>query len=241
MIDILYEDNHLLVVKKPANIPVQADSSHDVDLLSLCKEDLKIRYQKPGNVYLGLVHRLDRMVSGVMVFAKTSKAASRLSTSLQHHEFEKDYLAIVEGSLPDLVGKLEDYMAKNQSQNKSYITSHKEGKYAALEYQLIQTNKEQSLYKIHLLTGRSHQIRLQFASRNHPLIGDHKYHTTPQEVDICLFAYHLSFPHPITKQILHFTLDYPTTYPWNQFQKGARLCQDEKEDYATRSNLSYMP
>ena len=130
-INIIYEDNHVLVVEKPINIPVQADSSHDLDFLSILKQDVKKRYQKPGNVYLGLVHRLDRPVGGIMVFAKTSKAASRLSEQVRNHQFQKQYYAIVLGKIEEK-GHLEDYLIKNEQKN--IVTVNPKGKKAILDF-----------------------------------------------------------------------------------------------------------
>ena len=142
IVHILYEDNHLLVVEKPVNLPVQADESGDADLLTLLKEDLKKRYQKPGNVYLGLVHRLDRPVGGVMVFAKTSKAASRLSDVLRKREMERTYLTVVRGSLKKNYDVLEHHLWKDTKKNKVHTVKagHPDGKKAILQYEAIEEN-----------------------------------------------------------------------------------------------------
>ena len=132
-INIVYEDNHLLVVEKPSNIPVQEDSSKDIDMITLLKEYRKTNENKPGEAYIGLVHRLDRPVSGIMVFAKTSKAASRLNDQIRQNKFKKTYLAVVENKLPSK-GILEDYLIKNEKENKSYVTTKEKGKYSCLEY-----------------------------------------------------------------------------------------------------------
>jgi 23S rRNA pseudouridine1911/1915/1917 synthase len=172
MINILYEDNHLLVVEKPINIPVQADDSKDLDLLTMLKDYLKKKYSKTGNVYLGLVHRLDRPGGGVMVFAKTSKAANRLSEQVRNKKFEKIYYAVVQGN-PKAKDHLEDYLLKDLKTNITKID--KNGKLAILDYKLISTVENLSLVEIELETGRSHQIRVQFSSRDIPLYGDQKY------------------------------------------------------------------
>jgi len=216
-LNILYEDNHLLVVEKPANIPVQEDSSKDIDMLTILKNYRKTNENKPGEAYIGLVHRLDRPVSGVMVFAKTSKAASRLSDQIRQNTLNKTYLAVVNGTLPSK-GTFEDYLIKNEKENKSYITTKDKGKYSCLKYELISTKDNLSLVKINLITGRSHQIRLQFSSRNHPLIGDSKYGNNPNNIDIALFAKSITFNHPTTKERLTFTLDMPKRYPFNIFE-----------------------
>ena len=218
-INILYEDNHLLVVIKPANIPVCPDSSKDKDLLSILKEYIKEKYHKPGNVYLGLVHRLDRPVSGIMVFAKTSKAAERLSKQINNKEFKKTYYAVIEG-IPKSKDILTDYLYKDETTNTSYITNEKKGKLSTLEYTTIKSNNNLSLVKINLLTGRHHQIRVQFSSRNHPLYGDHKYNKCIKKDDksnIALIAKELSFYHPTTKELLHFEIDLPQKYPYTIF------------------------
>src|SRR5690625_1465024 len=160
-IPILYEDNHLLVVEKPVNIPVQGDKSGDQDLLTWLKEDIKVRYNKPGNVFLGLVHRLDRPVGGVMVFAKTSKAASRLSKTIQQGEFERSYLTVVRGIPNNNKERLIHYLLKDRKKNIVYSVSknHKSGKKAILDYEVVDSKDGLSLLKVRLHTGRSHQIR----------------------------------------------------------------------------------
>lgn len=216
---ILYEDNHLLVVVKPANMPVCLDSSNDKDLLTLLKEYIKKKYQKPGNVYLGLVHRLDRPVSGIMVFAKTSKAAERLTNQIKNKEFIKTYYAVIEG-IPKEKDTLKDYLKKNEKTNTSYVTNKSDGKLSILDYTLVKTKNNLSLVKINLQTGRSHQIRVQFSSRNYPLYGDHKYNKNfidNNKEDIALIAKELSFYHPTTKELLHFEIDLPKKYPYTLF------------------------
>lgn len=217
-INIIYEDNHILVVEKPINIPVQEDSTKDIDLLTILKKYLKEKYNKPGNVYLGLVHRLDRPVGGVMVFAKTSKAASRLSQSITTNDFHKIYYAVVNGNLKK-EDKLVDYLKKDPKNNMSYITNSKEGKLSILTYNLVAKKDNLNLVKINLLTGRSHQIRVQFASRNNPLVGDQKYNIKEKNnTQIALFAQSITFPHPTTKELLTYTLPLPNRYPFNIFK-----------------------
>lgn len=215
-INIIYEDNHLLVVEKPVNIPVQEDSSKDIDMITLLKDYRKVHENKKGDAYLGLVHRLDRPVGGVMIFAKTSKAASRLSEEVRNNSIHKTYIAVVEGTLPSK-GKFEDYLVKDSKENKSYVTTKDKGKYSSLEYEVLKEKDNLSLVKINLITGRSHQIRVQFSSRNHPLVGDSKYNNNPNNINIALFAIELSIIHPITKERLTFTLDIPNRYPFNIF------------------------
>lgn len=218
-ISIIYEDNHLLVVHKPANIPVCLDSSNDFDLLSKLKKYLKIKYNKPGQIYLGLVHRLDRPVEGIMVFAKTSKAASRLSEQVRNNQLNKTYYAIVENNLPKK-GTFNDYLTKNEKNNTSYITNEKNGKKATLEYTLIDKKDNLNLVKINLITGRHHQIRVQFSHHGYPLYGDHKYNPkfiNDNKTNIALIAKKLSFYHPTTKELLTFEIDLPKKYPYNIF------------------------
>ena len=218
-IKILYEDNHLLVVVKPANMPVCPDSSLDKDLLSMLKEYIKDKYNKPGNVYLGLVHRLDRPVSGIMVFARTSKAAERLTKQIQNHQFNKIYYAVLCGTLKEK-DTLTDYLYKDNATNTTYLTTKDNGKLSTLEYEVIKSVQNYSLVKIKLLTGRHHQIRVQFASRNVPLYGDHRYNKNVKKDDKCniaLVAASLSFYHPTTKELLSFNIDLPKEYPYTLF------------------------
>ena len=214
VINILYEDNHILVVEKPINIPVQEDNTKDKDLLTILKEYIKEKYQKQGNVYLGLVHRLDRPVGGVMVFAKTGKAASRLSKQVQTHQFEKKYYAVVEGNIEEK-GKYVDKLLKDKKNN--ITTVNPNGKEAILEFKKIKSKNNLSLVDINLKTGRSHQIRVQFSYHGYPLYGDQKYNQNAIKKQIALFAYSLSFYHPIRKEKVIFTLDKPDRYPFTLF------------------------
>ena len=212
---VIYEDNHLLVVEKPQNVLVQADNTNDLDLLTSLKKYIKEKYNKPGEVYLGLVHRLDRPVGGVMVFARTSKAASRLSNMIRMHEFEKNYLAIVEGKVPD-EGVFEDYLLKLENENKTIVD--KNGKYSKLSYKLLSYKDGLSLVKIKLDTGRSHQIRVQFSSRGYALWGDQKYNSKAKVGEqIALWAYELRFKHPVRDEIMDFKCNPPLKYPWTLF------------------------
>ena len=214
---IIYEDNHILVVEKPVNIPVQKDSSNDLDFHTMLKNYIKEKYKKEGNVYLALLHRLDRPVSGIMVFAKTSKAAERLSKQIQNHIFEKKYIAVVEGKAKSKE-KLEDYLLKDNKTNT--VKVDKNGKKATLTYSLLSYQNSKSLVEINLETGRSHQIRVQFASRNMPLYGDQRYNPNAKTKEqIALHAYSLSFLHPITKEKMSFTLPYPIRKPFCNFTK----------------------
>lgn len=218
-INILYEDNHLIVVHKEPNIASCPDSSNDLDLFTQIKDYIKVKYHKPGNVYLGLIHRLDRPVEGIMVYAKTSKAAKRLSKQISNKEFIKTYYAVIEG-IPKKEDTFNDYLIKNEKNNTSYMTTKDKGKLATLNYELIKAKDNLSLVKINLLTGRHHQIRVQFSSRNYPLYGDHKYNKhfiNDSKTDIALIAKELSFYHPITKELLHFEITLPKKYPYTLF------------------------
>lgn len=216
MINIIYEDNHLLVVEKPINIPVQEDSSKDLDFLTLLKDFIKKRDNKPGNVFLGLIHRLDRPVGGIMVFAKTSKCASRLSEQVRNRTFKKTYFAIVEGKVEEKA-TLVDKLLKDTKTN--IVKVDKNGKEAILEYELIDYKDNLSLVRINLKTGRSHQIRVQFSSRGHALYGDQKYNSNSKVGEqIALFANSITFNHPITKELLNFEIDLPNRKPWNIFK-----------------------
>ena len=215
MIDlkVYYEDNHLLVVEKPENMPTCLDESNDYDLLSLCKDYIKEKYNKPGNVYLGLVHRLDRPVGGIMVFAKTSKAASRLSLAINNKKFQKEYLAVVEdNNLPDK-DILIDNLLKDEKTN--MVKVDRRGKKSELAYQLVKRKNNLALVHIYLKTGRSHQIRVQFSTRNHALWGDQRYNKKAiKGQQIALHSYSISFPHPVTKETMTFKSNI-TRYPFD--------------------------
>ena len=214
-LNVLYEDNHVIVVVKPVNVLSQGDITGDDDMLTIIKSYLKEKYNKPGNVYLGLVHRLDRVVGGVMVFAKTSKAASRLSDAIRKNEFHKEYLAVVHGKIKN-TDTFIDYLEKKDDFS-TIVTDKDHGKLSELSYELVNYNKEKdiSLVKVNLKTGRHHQIRVQFSSRGYPLVGDSRY-GNDREKEIGLFTYKLSFPHPITKEMISFTY-IPNDRPFNIF------------------------
>lgn len=218
MINILYEDNHVLCVEKPVNMPSAEDSSQDPDLLNLCRDYIKTAYQKPGNVYLGLVHRLDRPVGGVMVFAKTSKAASRLSESVRKHELKKEYLAVIDALIPDDSGTLKDYLVKDSRTNTTRVTDEAHGKYSELDYEVLERKEGRTLVRVYLKTGRSHQIRVQFASRGWPLVYDQRYNPHPGKGQIALYAAKLTFPHPTLKTPVIVEHEPPRTSVWNRFE-----------------------
>ena len=206
---IIYEDNHIIVVEKIPNIPSQGDKTGDIDMLEIIKKYIKEKYNKPGNVYLGLVHRLDRPVGGVMVFAKTSKAASRLSEEVRSRQLKKEYLVVVDGKFEKDKDTLEDYLLKNQQKNISRVVKEKtkNSKLAKLDYETLKYNSEidLSVLKVLLHTGRHHQIRVQLSSRGHSIYGDQKYGVRGRGKQIALWAYKLTIIHPITKKEMTFT------------------------------------
>ena len=216
MIKILYEDNHLLVVLKPINMPVCEDSSGDLDLLTYLKSYIKEKYNKPGNVYLGLIHRLDRPVSGIMVFAKTSKCASRMSEQVRNGKLNKKYYAVICGNLSGH-GVFNDKLLKNSHTN--MVTVDSRGKDSSLEYNVVSNKNDLSLVDINLITGRSHQIRVQFSSRGYPLYGDQRYNKNASLGEqIALFSYYLSFYHPISGELMEFMESIPNRKPFNYFK-----------------------
>jgi 23S rRNA pseudouridine1911/1915/1917 synthase len=201
-LEVLYEDNHVIVCYKPAGVLSQADNTGDIDMLTLVKDYLKKRYNKEGNVFVGLVHRLDRMTSGVMVFGKTSKGAMRLSNDIANGDFFKEYLAVCEGNIENYdETTLVDYLEKDEKNNKSFIS--KNGKEAILTYRVITNKNNKSLVRVKLKTGRHHQIRVQMSNIGHPLYGDIKY-GSPHKDNLALQAYKLSFYQPVTRELLTF-------------------------------------
>lgn len=213
-LNVLYEDNHIIVVVKPFNVLSQGDSTGDVSIMDITKDYIKKKYHKPGNVYLGLVHRLDRPVGGIMVFARSSKAASRLTKAFQEHSITKKYLAIVHGKLEGK-GEWVDKIEKGKDGN-SFISPN--GKEAILEYEVLDYDEEDdcTLVSILLKTGRHHQIRVQFSSRGHYLIGDQRYGVL-DKMQICLFSYYLSFTHPVSKEVLEFKVFPEKKDYWTKF------------------------
>jgi len=218
---VLYEDNHIIVVLKEQNIPSCEDESKDKDLLTMVKEYLKEKYNKPGNVFVGLVHRLDRPTGGVMVFAKTSKAAARLSEQMKTGDFEKKYFAVLVGLLREKKGTLVHYMKKNAVNNMVYVCAQttEGGKMASLEYKMVEEYKNFTLAEIKLHTGRSHQIRVQMNAIGNPVFGDMRYGgEKAQKGNLALWAYELSFTHPVTKERMVFKIEPPKELPpWKAF------------------------
>lgn len=221
-LNVIYEDNHVIVVIKPQNIPTQEDESKDKDLLTMVKEYIKEKEDKPGNVFVGLVHRLDRPTGGVMVFAKTSKAASRLSAQIAENEFKKRYLAVVLGKPREKRLKLVNYLQKNARTNTVQVVPELTtgAKRAELEYEVIEAKEKVSLVDVKLYTGRSHQIRVQMKHIGCPVYGDVKYggDKLAKGHNLALWAYELKFVHPTTKENMTFKVYPPEDIvPWNVF------------------------
>ena len=207
--NIIYEDNHIIVVIKPQNIPTQEDSSGDEDMLSILKDYIKQRDNKPGNVFVGLVHRLDRPTGGVMVFAKTSKAARRLTQEIKDKQLSKKYLCVVNGVPQIESDRLVTFLKKDEKTNSVHIAPRTEdgSKEAILEYQVIDKVDKLSLIKVDLITGRSHQIRVQMSSQLHcPIYGDFKYGDSKHKCNLALWAYELTFIHPVSKEKMRFVV-----------------------------------
>ncbi|MEP7103748.1 MAG: RluA family pseudouridine synthase [Candidatus Dojkabacteria bacterium] len=232
---ILFEDNQILVAQKPVGILSQSDGTDSPDMLTELKKIIKNRDDKPGNVFLGLVHRLDKNVAGIMVFAKNSKSAGRLSKSIINGEMDKRYIAILDGALEKDTNEyqtLENYLVKDKEINKAlifdsavdaktYESFHpmsERAKLSKLKYKIIEIKDNKTLIEINLETGRFHQIRAQFAHLGFALIGDTKYNPKPQSEKFpALWAYRLSFPHPITHEILNFSSFPGDEKPWGDF------------------------
>lgn len=219
--DILYEDNHLLIVNKRSGDIVQGDKTGDLALTDILKGYLKEKYQKPGEVFLGLVHRIDRPVSGAVIFARTSKALSRLTVMVKNREIKKLYWAIVDKSPLPESGRLENYLKKNEKQNKSYVSEKgsKDSKLAVLEYKLIALSKSMFLLEIDLITGRHHQVRAQLAATGSHIRGDLKYGAKRSNPDgsICLHARRLQFTHPVSGEKMDIVAPLPSLTEWSYF------------------------
>ena len=205
---VIYEDNHIIVVEKIPNVPSQADKTGDIDMQTLVKQYIKEKYHKPGDVYVGLIHRLDRPVGGIMVFARTSKAAARLSEEVRTKTFKKIYLAVVDGIIEQKNGVLEDYLYKDERNNISKVVNKdkKNAKLAKLDFEVLDYDAKRnlSLVKINLHTGRHHQIRVQFANFGHSLFGDQKYGVRGKGKQIRLWAYETTIVHPVKKEEMTF-------------------------------------
>lgn len=225
-LQVLFEDNHLIAVNKPVGVPVQGDITGDTPLIDVVSEYIKVKYDKPGNVYIGLVHRVDRPVSGVVLFAKTSKALARMNEVFQSRQVKKTYLAIVAEAPKEIKGTLEHYLVKDTEKNKSfaYNKSGKGAKKAVLSYELIGRSQNYSLLKIDLETGRHHQIRCQLAKIGSPIKGDLKYGSPRSNPNggISLHAYKLEFEHPVKKANVVITAPLPTDdVLWREFKNLA--------------------
>ncbi|WP_419659480.1 RluA family pseudouridine synthase [Desulfosarcina variabilis] len=217
---VFFEDNHLLAVYKPAGLLVQGDRTGDICLLDLAKRWLKVLYQKPGKVFLGMVHRLDRPVAGVVLFARTSKAASRLSQQFRERTVKKTYLAVVEGTLPKTSGRLRHHIERSNRRNRVVPEPTKRSKNASLQYEVLGHDGGRSLVRISLETGRRHQIRIQLAHAGCPILGDRRYGATAALPDreIALLANHLEVDHPTRGQRLVLTCPPPDGWPWPDTQ-----------------------
>ncbi len=218
---ILHEDNHIIVVMKPQGLPSCGDESGDDNMLEQVRRYIKEKYEKPGNVYVGLVHRLDRPTGGVMVFAKTSKAAARLAEQMRGGDFEKKYLTVLVGVPKEEKATLVNYLKKNPVNNMVYIcTQTTDGaKMASLEYRVLEEKGGLCLTEVKLHTGRTHQIRVQMAGISHPVYGDMRYGgENAKKGNLALWAYSLTFTHPVTKERLKFMLEPPAdASPWKYF------------------------
>ncbi len=220
---VLYEDNHIIVVIKPQNIPSQEDESKDMDMLTMVRDYIKVKENKPGNVYVGLVHRLDRPTGGVMLFAKTSKAAARLTQQLQTGDMHKKYVAVVLGKPKENRSKLVNYLLKNARTNTVQVVPEltTNAKRAELEYNVLEVKDKVSLIEVDLFTGRSHQIRVQMKHIGCPVYGDVKYggDKLAKGHNLALWAYELKFVHPTTKENMTFKVYPPDNIvPWNAFK-----------------------
>ena len=218
---VLYEDNHIIIVNKTASEIVQGDKTGDTPLSEIVKQYLKEKYQKPGNVFIGVTHRLDRPVSGLVVFAKTSKALGRLNEMFRGGEVKKTYWAIVKNMPPEPEGELVHYLVRNEKQNKSYAyDSEKPGsKKAILHYRLIGRSDNYCLLEVDLKTGRHHQIRCQLAKMGCPIRGDLKYGFPRSNPDgsICLHARRVRFVHPVSKELIEVVASVPDSNLWHAF------------------------
>lgn len=218
---VLYEDNQIIVVIKPQNVPTMADESGDEDMLSRVKAYVKEKYNKQGEAFIGLVHRLDRPTGGIMVFARNSKSAKRLSEQFSTHSVEKVYYAVTNGSVKIKSQKLTNYLKKDEKENivKIVPMSEKGAKKAELIYKVLDDNGKESLLEVKILTGRSHQIRLQLSNIGFPLVGDVKYGKAKgSTTKLGLWAGRLAFDHPTTKDRMVFVAcPDETVSPWNKF------------------------
>ena len=219
---VVYEDNHIVVVNKTSSEIVQGDKTGDTPLSEMVKQYLKEKYNKPGNVFIGVTHRLDRPVSGLVVFAKTSKALPRLNEMFRNGEVKKTYWAIVKECPKETEGELVHYLVRNEKQNKSYAYDKevKNSKKAVLHYKLIGHSQNYYLLEVDLKTGRHHQIRCQLAKMGCPIKGDLKYGSPRSNPDgsICLHVRTVQFVHPVSKEMIRLTAPVPEGNLWNGFE-----------------------
>ena len=219
---VVYEDNHIVVVNKTSSEIVQGDKTGDTPLSEMVKQYLKEKYNKPGNVFIGVTHRLDRPVSGLVVFAKTSKALPRLNEMFRNGEVKKTYWAIVKECPKETEGELVHYLVRNEKQNKSYAYDKevKNSKKAVLHYKLIGHSQNYYLLEVDLKTGRHHQIRCQLAKMGCPIKGDLKYGSPRSNPDgsICLHSRTVQFVHPVSKEMIRLTAPVPEGNLWNGFE-----------------------
>ena len=217
MIEILYEDNHLIAVNKKSGDIVQGDKTGDTPLSEYVKKYLKKKYNKPGEVFLGTIHRLDRPTSGIIIYARTSKSLSRMNKLFREKKVKKIYWAIVEKSPPMDLGRIENYLKKNEKRNKSYISNKEEGKYALLYYKILKKLEKYYHLEIKLKTGRHHQIRAQLASIGCIIKGDLKYGAkrNNKNASIDLLARRIEFVHPVKNETIIITAPTPTKKIWN--------------------------
>ena len=222
MLSVLYEDNHLIAINKPAGTLVQGDATGDEPLSERVKAYIKDKYHKPGAVFLGVVHRLDRPVSGVVIFARTSKALARMNALFQKRETEKTYWALVASPPTADAGNLVHWLIKDEAKNKTtaFKTEHPQGLRSELNYKVIKRLNNLFMIEVKPITGRPHQIRVQLASMYCPIVGDVKYGFPQANSDgnICLHARVLSFRHPVSQQPITITAPLPRTEFWNYFQ-----------------------
>lgn len=221
--EVIYEDNQIVVVVKPQNIPTQQDETEDTDMLSMVKAYVKEKYNKTGDAFIGLVHRLDRPTGGVMVFARNSKSAGRLSAQIQNGEFDKTYYAVVKGKPKKNKARLVDYLKKDEKNNivKVCALSEKDARLAVLDYEVVASKEDLTLLKVHLETGRSHQIRVQLANIGCAIYGDAKYGNAGENAstkNLALWAFGLEFRHPTLNQTMVFKVNPPEDkYPFSLF------------------------